>query len=93
MRLRKIEKKGELSMNVIIIAAIGLLVLVILSVIFLQRMGIFGRGSADCEARGGTCNFNANACGENQAKIFGGICYADGKPAQGAVCCKDLGLA
>ena len=36
------SKKGQgLSMNVIIIAALALLVLVILSVIFMSRAGIF----------------------------------------------------
>ena len=50
------DKKGvEISMNVIIVAAIGLLVLVVLSVIFLGRIGTFGQKSADCEVQGGKC--------------------------------------
>lgn len=55
------NKKGvEISMNLIIIAAIGLLVLVVLSMIFLGRLGTFGQKSADCEVQGGKC---AAECG------------------------------
>lgn len=55
------NKKGvEISMNVIIVAALGLLVLVVLSIIFLGRIGTFGQKSADCEVQGGKC---AQACG------------------------------
>ncbi len=49
------KKAQGLSMNVIIIAAIALLVLVVLSVIFVGRLGIFGEKAAACETVGGTC--------------------------------------
>ncbi len=49
------KKAQGISMNVIIIAAIALLVLVILSVIFIGRMGSFGRAAANCESQGGQC--------------------------------------
>lgn len=56
------DKKGvELSMNVIIIAAIALLVLVVLSVIFLGRIGTFGEDVAACSTQGGRC---AVECGD-----------------------------
>lgn len=49
-------KKGQgLSMNVIIIAALALLVLVILSVIFMSRTGVFVRESKSCVQNGGQC--------------------------------------
>jgi hypothetical protein len=49
------NKKGsELSMNVIIIAAIALLVLVILSVLVLQKFGKLNEGTG-CEGLGGSC--------------------------------------
>jgi len=51
----KNNKAQGISMNVIIIAAIALLVLVILSVIFLGKMGGFGKGVGDCTNKGGTC--------------------------------------
>ena len=55
------DKKGvEISMNVIIVAAIGLLVLVILSIMFINKIGIFAKQSADCLTQGGKC---AVTCG------------------------------
>jgi hypothetical protein len=48
--------KGQgISINVIIIAAIALLVLVVLSVIFLGRIGLFGTKSLACIDQGGSC--------------------------------------
>lgn len=49
------KKAQGLSLNVIIIAAIALLVLVILAVIFMGRLGVFRKGSGDCETMGGFC--------------------------------------
>jgi len=49
------KKAQGISMNVIIIAAIALLVLVILSVIFIGRMGSFGKATSNCESQGGLC--------------------------------------
>lgn len=49
-------KRGQgISINVIIVAAIALLVLVVLSVVFLGRFGSFTQQSADCENKGGNC--------------------------------------
>jgi len=67
-------KKGQgISLNVIIIAAIALLVLVILSVIFIQRAGVFSdetSGTTFCEQTlGGACasldaSGNPVSCGD-----------------------------
>ncbi len=55
------NKKGvEISMNVLIVAAIGLLVLVVLSIIFLGRIGTFGEKVGECGVQGGRCGI---ACG------------------------------
>lgn len=63
------DKKGvEISMNVIIVAAIGLLVLVVLSVIFLGRIGTFGQKTGDCVVQGGTC---APVCGGDEGALYG----------------------
>ena len=54
------SKKGDISLQVIVIAAIALLVLVVLSVIFMGRMGIFGEesgGTTYClDTLGGQCS-------------------------------------
>ncbi len=48
--------KGQgISINMIVVAAIALLVLVVLSVVFLGRFGVFAKQSGDCENKGGTC--------------------------------------
>jgi hypothetical protein len=53
-------KKGQgISINVIVIAAIALLVLVVLSIVFLGRFGVFTQQSGDCENKGGACTIGA----------------------------------
>ena len=56
-------KKGQgISINVIIVAAIALLVLVILSVIFIGRIGTFSTAVGECENKGGTCVLSSESC-------------------------------
>lgn len=56
-------KRGQgISMNVIIISAIALLVLVVLSVIFLSRSGVFARETVNCRQQGGLCVDQSEAC-------------------------------
>ena len=85
------NKKGvEISMNVIIIAAIGLLVLVVLSVIFLGRAGVFGRESQSCVVQGGVCG---EKCGEPGTPTAD---YGQRNPIpscpEGQVCCLKIPL-
>jgi hypothetical protein len=50
------EKKGQgLSMNAIIIAALALLVLVVLAIIFMGQMGGNATDLRKCESIGGKC--------------------------------------
>ena len=61
--------KGQgISLNVVVIAAIALLVLVILSVIFVGRLGLFGEKAADCEQKGGECKAGFVCRGETGQK-------------------------
>lgn len=48
-------KKGDLSINIVIIAVIALLVLVVLSYIFVGKIGQTRRGIDSCTNAGGTC--------------------------------------
>lgn len=49
-------KKGQgISINVIVVAAVALLVLAVLAVIFLGRSNIFVKESVNCESQGGQC--------------------------------------
>ncbi len=75
------KKKGvELSMNLIIIAAIGLLVLVILAVLVINAVNNTDRGMKSCNVMGGVCQ--ATGCGAG-ATISNGACTTS-KPN----CCK-----
>ncbi len=58
------KKAQGISMNVIIIAAIALLVLVVLSVIYIGRMGTWGKTTNDCESNGGFCKGLSYECGQ-----------------------------
>jgi hypothetical protein len=74
------NKKGvELSMNLIIIAAIGLLVLVILAVLVINSGGKAQTGLQSCVTQGGICQ---TSCAVGQASITTPDCK-DGK-----TCCK-----
>ncbi len=65
-------KKGQgLSMDVIIIAAISLVVLVVLIAIFTGRLGKFTAEIKDCQAQGGTCLSEAD-CRSQQMAILPG---------------------
>jgi hypothetical protein len=62
--------KGQgISINVIIIAAIALLVLVVLSVIFMGRLGQFGTKVGECENKGGKCADLGEYCGQPGSSV------------------------
>ena len=70
------SKKGQgLSMNVIIIAALALLVLVILAIIFIGRMGTTTRGVDQCK---GSCVATEQECQGQYQKISSEPCYKTG---------------
>ena len=79
------KKAQGMSLNVIVIAAIVILVLIVLSVIFIRSSGTFVDRVASCDVKGGIC---APACGDI---IYGTEEYTirdfDGDCPQGNVCC------
>jgi hypothetical protein len=79
------KKAQGISMNVIIIAAIALLVLVILSVIFIGRMGSFGQQTGSCESQGGTC-YDGSTCPQ-------GTTTYDLECEEGQSCCLAVGVS
>ena len=96
------KKKGQgLSMNVIIIAAIGLVVMVVLIAIFTGRLGGFGQKLAE-EQKGHTCEDNAiegltglggewkTSCKDDdtERQIFGVTNARDLQTHAGLACCK-----
>jgi hypothetical protein len=80
MMARRGRKKGRkqaqgISINVIIVAAIALLVLVVLSVIFLGRFNIFSQETASCESQGGQCI--VGSCPQGMATFKAWTCTPD----------------
>ena len=49
------KKAVELSVNLMIIIALGLAVLVVLFVFFTKSSSIFAQNTVSCESRGGSC--------------------------------------
>ena len=50
------KKKGDISIQVIVIAILALLVLVLLSVIFISKTSQWEDNVSSCLSRGGTCD-------------------------------------
>ncbi|MFH0979050.1 MAG: hypothetical protein V1837_07165 [Candidatus Woesearchaeota archaeon] len=83
------KKAQGISMNVIIIAALALLVLVVLSVIFLTRAGIFSRETMNCRQQGGLCVSSADSCPEGHPIAYNSwkCLNSDGKVNNDEKCC------
>ncbi len=56
------RKSGEMSLAVIIAAVIGLIVLIVLTVIFLNKTGQFSWGVSSCDSAGGICKEKLADC-------------------------------
>lgn len=80
------KKAQGLSMNVIIIAAIALLVLVILAVIFIGRMGQTTKGIDICKGQCVADRTECKALGPYYDTAQGDCVDANGDPT-GEVCC------
>jgi hypothetical protein len=87
-------KAQSLSMNVIIIAALALLVLVIMSVLFLTSVGDTILGMKDCEKLGSKCMASAGECTSAGFTVHPDpkmVCYnAQKKIDRTRVCCSPI---
>lgn len=84
------EKGQGLSMNVIIIAALALLVLVVVSVIFMSRAGMFISDTKSCTQQGGVCKPVGDDCPTGMiGRTLGSAQCLDssGKVRDGYKCC------
>jgi len=74
--IRLIYKKAQgISLNAIIIAAIAMLVLVIVSIIFVGRMGKTRESVDSCEINGGSCLEECLESGGYPSKTSAYKCY------------------
>ena len=83
--MNALKKRAQgMSLNVIIIAAIGLLVLVILAVIFIGRIGTTARTVDACK---GSCVDSADICQGQYQKVTSDPCFGADKKQTEQVCC------
>ena len=84
------SKRGQgMPMNVIIIAAIALLVLVVLSIVFVNNISGTNKAINSCEETGGACKPAAFGCGETEKLTTSKKCYQSGTDKVDAtqICC------
>lgn len=82
------RKAQGISLNVIIIAAIALLVLVILSIIFIGRMGKTREEVDRCETNGGICADDCAELGDYVREVSTYTCYTEGEVSDQKCCIK-----
>ena len=70
------NKKGDLSITTIVVAAISLLILVVLVAVFTGQFGGFVLGLQDCASKGGQCY---DSCSVDAAKAAGHVVILPGK--------------
>jgi len=63
------KKAQGISMNVIVIAALALLVLVIVALITTGRLGIFSKEVSECKNQGGVCADEGVECGTPDTNV------------------------
>ncbi len=85
------NKKADLSINVVIVAILALLVLVVLSLIFMGRLKIFATQTGDCLQNGGSCiraDTVSTSCSGDFQKVQSNLaCYENGKVSKDYSCC------
>lgn len=86
--MRIFKKAQGLSLNMIIVAAIALLVLVVIYAIFTGRLGLFSSTLDNCETvAGGDCS-QGSSCLPGYRQDRTKVCYDDAKQTlQGIACC------
>ena len=77
------KKAQGISLNAIIIAALALLVLVVLAMIFTGRIGIFTTEAKNCATMGGTCVGDTSECVGAEQRIMSKYSC----PEESPVCC------
>lgn len=78
----KHKRAQGLSINVIIIAVLGLVVLLVLIAIFSKTSGKSISVFEDCQARGGECRLVASGCLNGEIKMTAASCKE-----KSTICC------
>jgi hypothetical protein len=78
------KKSQGMSVNVIIIAALALIVLVVLTAIFTGRLKIFSESLQSCAAKQGHCS---SECVDNEAVVIRTNCPEGDSDKTRNICC------
>lgn len=76
------NKKGDLSITTIVVAAISLLVLIVLIAVFTGQIGGFGGGVDSCASKNGACY---DVCTSPEAEAAGQTVLFPGKTDCGKI--------
>ncbi|MFT4304313.1 MAG: hypothetical protein ACMXYG_07135 [Candidatus Woesearchaeota archaeon] len=88
-KIIKTKKGASISLEVVVIAAVALLVLVVLTVVFADRLGIFGDGLRYCDTLCTQSSQECNAQGYELSAYYGKCEDIQGnKITERAYCCK-----
>ena len=82
---KKNKKAMELPINVIIVAALALVVLLVLFILFTGRVRIFSEGLQSCAAKQGQCY--ENQCPPNAALVTNTNCPENDPTKNKKLCC------
>lgn len=77
-------KRGDMSMQTIVVAVIVLLIAAILIYLVGTKLGLFGQSTGACEARGGQC---VGSCAPGTQPFYLG----NTECGEGSVCCIEGG--
>jgi len=86
-----INKKAQgISLNVIVIAAIALLVMVVLILVFTGKIGNFTSNVDVCENKGGVCRESCDRA-NLETELRGAVCTSSsGQPDSTQKCCLSI---
>ncbi len=82
-----LDRRGDLSINTIVIAVIALIVLAVLIIIFTNVLGDTNRTLRACEERGGTCADGVCPTGLQYFALGNKQCRTDNPGFTKPVCC------
>ncbi len=84
------KKKGDLALNLIIVAIIALLVLVVIIYLFTGKSQLFSKGLAGCSEKGGKCSTEQDKTSCPTGTIT--IAKETSDCGKGIACCKPFDL-
>ena len=80
-------KKGEMSIQVLVIVILALIVLVVIASIFVSKMRAGNEEISSCASKGGECIIRADCSARGGFPTNSGNCEDDANAVAGSICC------